>query len=190
MKTVKIKGKDYVMVSERLRYLSEAEEIQYSIKTEPTFFEDQGAWMVKAVLMIEGKGTFTGHAYEVIGDGMINKTSALENCETSAVGRACAMAGIGIIDGIASASEMQKVERMEKLSQAQASTIESLMETTSLSDEVVESIENTYLSYSIEKAKKCIQYLKNNQVRPLDRGNMSMTEINEAVADKLADERA
>ena len=41
---------------------------------------------------------FTGLAQEKVGEGMINKTSALENAETSAVGRALAMMGIGVVD--------------------------------------------------------------------------------------------
>ena len=36
---------------------------------------------------------FTGHAYETDDDGFINRKNALENCETSAVGRALSMAG-------------------------------------------------------------------------------------------------
>ena len=36
---------------------------------------------------------YTGHAYEKLGATPINSTSALENCETSAIGRALASAG-------------------------------------------------------------------------------------------------
>ena len=38
----------------------------------------------------------TGYAYEKEGSSFINKTSALENCETSAVGRALAILGFEI----------------------------------------------------------------------------------------------
>jgi hypothetical protein len=49
---------------------------------------------------------------------MVNKTSALENAETSAVGRACAFAGIGVIDSIASADEVHKaINRSERTTQ-------------------------------------------------------------------------
>ena len=47
-----------------------------------------------------------GHAHEVQGSSNINKTSYIENCETSAVGRALAMLGIGIDTSIASANEV------------------------------------------------------------------------------------
>lgn len=53
-----------------------------------------------------------GHAEEVRGAGMVNKTSALENCETSAWGRALAAAGLEVRAGIASRQEMEKVQRM------------------------------------------------------------------------------
>ena len=48
----------------------------------------------------------TGHAHEVQGSSNINKTSYVENCETSAIGRALAMLGIGIDTSIASANEV------------------------------------------------------------------------------------
>lgn len=51
----------------------------------------------------------TGHAWEVIGQGFVNKTSALENAETSAIGRA--LASLGIHGGeFASANELRDKE--------------------------------------------------------------------------------
>ena len=49
----------------------------------------------------------TGTAYENEGSSFINKTSYIENCETSSVGRALGMAGFGIDDDIASAEEIK-----------------------------------------------------------------------------------
>lgn len=54
----------------------------------------------------------TGHAFEIRGQGYVNTTSFVENCETSAVGRGLAILGFSIENGIASREEMQKVERM------------------------------------------------------------------------------
>jgi len=110
MQTMKIKGKDYVPVSERLKYL--AANYHYQISTDYQYFPEQKMWVVKATLQI-GKGdvqTFTGLAQEIESANYkdVNHTSALENAETSAVGRACAMAGIGIDGGIASADEVAK----------------------------------------------------------------------------------
>lgn len=55
-----------------------------------------GYWVFKARIYAKADDTnpiSTGHAHEVIGASQINKTSALEVCETSAVGRALALAG-------------------------------------------------------------------------------------------------
>lgn len=52
----------------------------------------------------------TGHAEEKEGSSFINQTSYIENCETSAVGRALAMAGYGVNTGVASAEEVQNAE--------------------------------------------------------------------------------
>lgn len=49
----------------------------------------------------------SGYAYEKEGSSQVNKTSYIENCETSAVGRALGFAGFGIDTSIASADEMR-----------------------------------------------------------------------------------
>lgn len=108
---VSIKGKKYVLVADRIAYLAENEE-NYSLTTK-ILQSPENTWVVRATLTI-GDNVFTGHAQEVIGEGYINKTSALENAETSAVGRACAMAGIGVIDSIASVDEINKAENRIK----------------------------------------------------------------------------
>lgn len=56
----------------------------------------------------------TGWAYEVEGDGYINQTSHLENCETSAIGRALANLGLQGTADRPSQEEMQKVQRMQQ----------------------------------------------------------------------------
>jgi hypothetical protein len=64
-----------------------------------------------------------GHAEEVRGAGMVNKTSALENCETSAWGRALAAAGLEVRAGIASKQEMEKVQRMQATAPAKLEVV-------------------------------------------------------------------
>jgi hypothetical protein len=53
----------------------------------------------------------TGHAFEMRGDSYVNRTSYIENAETSAVGRALALLGFEVKRGIASREEMQKATR-------------------------------------------------------------------------------
>ena len=88
---VKIHGKDYKTVAERVTEFHNDHKDKKSIITEIIQFKD-GIVVVKAVIKI-GEDVFCGHAYEEIGSSPINTTSALENCETSAIGRALASAG-------------------------------------------------------------------------------------------------
>ncbi len=97
LKTVDIKGKSYVMVNERIAYFRETYP-EGSIITELLSSTD-GVHTFKAIAINNGNVLATGHAF-------INKTAALENAETSAVGRALGILGIGIDSSIASAEEV------------------------------------------------------------------------------------
>ena len=54
----------------------------------------------------------TGYAEEVFGNSPVNKTSFLENCETSAIGRMISNSKIGHTGERASSTEMEKVNRV------------------------------------------------------------------------------
>jgi hypothetical protein len=62
----------------------------------------------------------TGTAYEKEGSSFINKTSYIENAETSAVGRALGMAGFGIDVSVASAEEVQNAINNQEITQEEA----------------------------------------------------------------------
>lgn len=107
--TTNIKGKEYAEVNQRIKafravfpdgfietYLISDENGTAVFKAEVGFFDETG---FKRVLG-------TGTAYEKESGSFINKTSYIENCETSAVGRALGMAGFGIDTSIASAEEV------------------------------------------------------------------------------------
>lgn len=107
-KAVKIKNKSYVLVSDRVVYFNEIYK-QGGINTSYELIGD--TYNFKAVITPDfamPARTFTGHSQATIGDGMVNKSAAMENAETSAVGRALGMMGIGVIESIASADEMNK----------------------------------------------------------------------------------
>lgn len=117
LKTVEIDGSQYVKVSERIKFL--AENFEYEIDTFVEYIDALNCWKAKAILTLyidEKEYQYSGNASEEINSNDINKTSALENAETSAVGRACAMAGIGIADEIASVEEVTGAK--EKLKDA------------------------------------------------------------------------
>lgn len=105
LKTVSIKGKQYVEVNERLKYFRENYK-DYSLETEIVSIEN-GVCIMKAIIRNpEGIIKATGVAYEKENSTFINKTSYIENCETSAWGRALGCFGIGIDGSVASAEEV------------------------------------------------------------------------------------
>jgi hypothetical protein len=107
-KTTNIRGKQYVEVNERIKFFRQEEQYKgWSITTSIEHINDNEVVMCTSVLDTNGNVIATGHAHEVKGSSNINKTSHIENCETSAVGRALAMLGIGIDTSIASANEVE-----------------------------------------------------------------------------------
>jgi len=106
MKTTDIKGKPYIEVNERLKFFRENYK-DWSLESEILSIEN-GVCIMKAVIK-DPNGTIKaiGHAYEKEDSSFINKTSYIENCETSAWGRALGNLGIGIDTSVASAEEVQ-----------------------------------------------------------------------------------
>ena len=105
LSTVDIKGKEYIDVSNRVK----AFRMCYPggcIETEMVSNENGLCIFRAKIFNEEGKLLATGTAYEKESSSFINKTSYIENCETSAVGRALGMAGFGIDTSIASAEEV------------------------------------------------------------------------------------
>ena len=106
-KTTNIKGKEYVEVNERIKYFRESGEYNgWSLSSDMVHL-DEGSCVIKAVITDEnGMVKATGFAQEDKSSSYINKTSYVENCETSAWGRALAALGIGIDTSIASSNEV------------------------------------------------------------------------------------
>jgi len=105
MKTVDIKGTAYVTVNERLKYLR-ANFPAYSLTSEITHINESGVIIRASLKNDKGEEVASGYAHEKQGSTFINKTSFVENCETSAWGRALANFGIGIDATVASADEV------------------------------------------------------------------------------------
>ncbi len=105
MKTTDIKGKKYIEVNERLKHFR-ANYKGYSLLSELVSLE-AGVVVFKATVLDNNRNEVaTGFAYEKEGSSFINKTSYIENCETSAWGRALGNFGIGIDTSVASADEV------------------------------------------------------------------------------------
>lgn len=110
-KAIKIQGKDYVLVSDRVIYFNETYP-NWSIQTEIVRYEEKQI-MIKAIVypdVDKPARFFTWYSQEIEWSTFINKTSALENAETSAVGRALWMMWIWVIQSIASADEINKAK--------------------------------------------------------------------------------
>jgi len=106
-KTTNIRGKQYVEVNERIKFFRQEDEYKHwTISTEFTALDSDMCVCRAVIADTTQRVVATGHAHEERSNGNINKTSYVENCETSAIGRALAMMGIGIDASIASANEV------------------------------------------------------------------------------------
>ena len=138
IQTMDIKGKQYAEVNQRIK----AFRMLYPegfIETELLSNED-GVCVMRATVgytvatangysdkVVLGQGT----AYERESSSYINKTSYIENCETSAVGRALGMAGFGIDTSVASFEEVSNAiaqqEADKKISDIHAKALANLL---------------------------------------------------------------
>ena len=136
IKTTDIKGKAYSEVPQRIK----AFRMLYPegfIRTRPINIEEGVCILLTEVGYYdrdEEKDIVlaTGMAYEREGSSFINETSYIENCETSAVGRALGMLGIGIDGSVASAEEVQNAQlqqtAQEKLNKAELTAVKKAIE--------------------------------------------------------------
>ena len=127
---------------------------------------ENGTCIFKAIVNDnEGKNLAIGTAYEKEGSSFINKTSYIENCETSAVGRALGMAGFGIDTSIASAEEvanaMQQQDEDIRINKTMETALRQTIKNNNVSNESVLKILN---DFGYEKlAEIRIKDLKNIQ---------------------------
>lgn len=113
IKRINIRGKEYAEVSQRIMAFWELFP-NGRIVTE--LLQDSGDRCVFKATAFDSFGNpmATGHAFEVKTSSNVNKTSYMENCETSAVGRALGILGIGSDGALASAEEVANaIEQQE-----------------------------------------------------------------------------
>lgn len=106
IKTTNIKGKEYAEVNQRIKAFRMVHP-NGTITTDIVNIENGIVLMKASITDDEGRLIGTGYAYEKEKSSFINQTSYIENCETSAVGRALGMCGFGIDTSVASAEEVQ-----------------------------------------------------------------------------------
>lgn len=106
-KTTNIKGKQYVEVNERVKAFRTLGEYKgYTLSTDIVHLTDDNCVIKATICNAEGSVIATGMAQEDKTSSRINQTSYVENCETSAIGRALGFLGIGIDTSIATADEV------------------------------------------------------------------------------------
>jgi hypothetical protein len=107
VKTVNIKGKEYITVNERLiHFRKEAAYNGWRIVEDLVSLDDKEGVFKATILDPDGNEMVSAHAQEYRDSSYINKTSFLENGFTSALGRALGYLGIGLDTSIASADEV------------------------------------------------------------------------------------
>ena len=137
LKTISIKDKDYVPVDERLKAFhkyydghietevlerdncvdqlsgKQAERYVVVARVSPYSFDMEADEHTRSIF-------YSGSASEISTQGFINKTSALENCETSAIGRALGIMGIGLDNGVASYQEVKQAVNSKEQAMARS----------------------------------------------------------------------
>ena len=138
-KTTNIRGKQYVEVNERIKFFRQEDRYKdWTIATEFSLLDGEVAVCKATIADTAGRVISNGHAHEERSGSNINKTSFVENCETSAIGRALAMLGIGIDTSIASANEVTEAiakqqemvdnPHVQKLSKKLDAPVENIMD--------------------------------------------------------------
>jgi len=116
IKTVKIQKTEYVMVNEKVKFFRSEDQYK-GWAIESNIFKHEGDDVIirTTIKNTEGVVISTGIAHEVAGSSMVNSTSHIENCETSAIGRALAGLGIGVDSSYSSHNEVSMaIEKQKK----------------------------------------------------------------------------
>ena len=156
LKTIDVKGKGYVQVYERIKAFRSICP-NGTIKTEIVDRDEETVTMMTSIMDEDGHLLATGYAREEKAASFINKTSYIENCETSAVGRALGMCGIGVDGSMASAEEVanailnQNAPKEEKPKKEAPKKTEPKAEPKTVKEEVEEDLNRKVTKEEIQK---------------------------------------
>lgn len=116
IRTTEIKGKSYAEVNQRIKAFRLVHP-SGCITTEIVSMENGAVTMKASVFDEQNHLLGTGFAQEKENSSFINKTSYIENCETSAIGRALGMCGYGVEVSVASAEEVQNAIHNQQMNE-------------------------------------------------------------------------
>ena len=155
--TTDIKGKDYAEVNQRIKAFRQVYPTG-TIKTDILSLEN-GVVTMRTEIYDGDKLLGTGLAQEKEGSTFINKTSYIENCETSSTGRALAMCGFGIDTSIASKEEVENAISNQKEKQTKSNpktgelnSLESLIDYQDNNQDVEVQLVNLRKKFEVGKA--------------------------------------
>ena len=151
LKYTEIKGKNYITVNQRVLAFRELYP-NGRINTEIVKISaENGTTVIVKASVYDGDALIsTGHALETPNKNKnINQFSALENCETSAVGRALGLLGIGSTDSIASLEEIQPQTIEDDNSYAQQ--LAGIAKPEQITPEHLATLEKLYQGASLQK---------------------------------------
>ena len=161
---INIHGQEYTLIAKRLHDFREKYP-NHSIKTKMLQVSDRGV-LFRAVIEDEsGRVIARAHAQERFAQKGINAVSAIENCETSSVGRALAFVGFGG-HSIASAEEVASSVEKQKKIEANHRLIAHMDAVRELLPSVVE-IKNGIASGDLESASEAWHELTEDEKRAL-----------------------
>lgn len=180
MKTIDIKGKPYVEVNERIKYFREHFK-GWALISE-LISNENGVCIFKASVIDEnGVVKATGYAYEKENSTFINKTSYIENCETSAWGRALGNLGIGIDISIASYEEVANAIENQKEPKKPTNKTERFMSVEHY-NQLKEALDDKHGSFKSEEAIEELSFLCQK------RGISNMKQIPDDLAEEIIKE--
>lgn len=167
LKTINLKGKEYSMVSSRLEIFRKHFGFKYGIIEE--ILVDDGKRVVTKTSIIDRDNPETpigvGHAEEIRGSSLVNKTSAIENCMTSSLGRALATAAALHGGEMASVNEIEKANNNKKNIEEKQTKTDDENENKNNDQEKWQKITENYLR-NIDEFKSqsmCMHWFNNNK---------------------------
>lgn len=167
LKTINLKGKEYSMVSSRLEIFRKHFGFKYGIIEE--ILVDDGKRVVTKTCIIDRDNPETpigvGHAEEIRGSSLVNKTSAIENCMTSSLGRALATAAALHGGEMASSNEIEKANNNKKNIEEKQTKTDDENEDKNNDQEKWQKITENYLR-NIDELKSqsmCMHWFNNNK---------------------------
>ena len=123
MHSLNLRGNDYTQVQQRLEAFRKHAGTSYTLDSDILINDGKTILIKASIVDKEGRVIATGLAEELRGSSNVNKTSAIENCETSAWGRA--LANLGLHGGkMASVEEITIAKNKDKQIDAEAEAAE------------------------------------------------------------------